>query len=516
MSKVTNQIDNIIRSAGWAKSFAALSNVMKYKKVTGIQWMTEEYLADADNEQLLLYMIASGKAYPKAAGGDEPERPAPVKNTPEQDAIQEDVIAKVKAGETNITVDGVANNITIPSAAAKAVTLTGAFQDGATVTNLSKKYLTVVNTGDAASVTIDSPDYASVTLQGAYKDIYANVRSVGALKATAESVTFDSALEGKGSLLVNADWKDNVKVVSYNTNDLIISNASDDSVMESLSITAPNATVQLNGKWGNVTSSTGNDTLKLFYTTHVDKLTVEKGNVIIYSAAPENVVGEVVLAPGCTCTGYEYHIPADGTALCGNAGIYYLDKDLSGQVNIGFSKNGTFKYVNSGKFSSDNEDAALMLFSAADVTLEGGEWLNTVGYGVWAANEGCKIRINSGKFTGSAHAVYAEKGFIDIYGGEFSVLDGEDAKYLINCYDANYTAGKAGITVYGGKFHGFDPAASNAEPGAPVSLVAKGYKSVRTGETTWEVFPEGTDVTEWTVPAEPDAAEPDASEEKEN
>ena len=48
-----------------------------------------------------------------------------------------------------------------------------------------------------------------------------------------------------------------------------------------------------------------------------------------------------------------------------------------------------------------------------------------------------------------------------------------------------------------------------SEPNGPVSFLAEGYKSVRTAEDIWEVFPQDAEVTEWTAPEETtDSAEP--------
>ena len=105
--------------------------------------------------------------------------------------------------------------------------------------------------------------------------------------------------------------------------------------------------------------------------------------------------------------------------------------------------------------------------------------------------------------------MYAEKGTIEIEGGEFDLADTTDYKYLLNCYDASYKEGTARIIVKGGKFHKFNPAASMSEPNGPVSFLAEGYKSVRTAEDIWEVFPQDAEVTEWTAPEETtDSAEP--------
>ena len=109
---------------------------------------------------------------------------------------------------------------------AKAVTINGAFQDGATINNEGAKSITINNTGDPVDIVINSEN-ASVTLKGNFNNVWANSKTVNASGAKIGSVTFDTALEGKGNLSVNADWNDPVEVISYNTNKLSIQNASD-------------------------------------------------------------------------------------------------------------------------------------------------------------------------------------------------------------------------------------------------------------------------------------------------
>lgn len=76
---------------------------------------------------------------------------------------------------------------------------------------------------------------------------------------------------------------------------------------------------------------------------------------------------------------------------------------------------------------------------------------------------------------------------LNIYGGVFETTG--DAKYLINCKDEPYKAGKCAIKIMGGIFVGFNPADNTAE-GAHTNFVAPGYKSVETtynGKQAWKV-----------------------------
>jgi hypothetical protein len=89
--------------------------------------------------------------------------------------------------------------------------------------------------------------------------------------------------------------------------------------------------------------------------------------------------------------------------------------------------------------------------------------------------------------------IYCYLGTINIYAGVFK-NNGDDKTFLLNCYDANYTAGTAKIVVYGGKFYDFDPSNAMSEPGAPVSYLAPGYHV-----ETSTVVEEGVEHTVYTV-----------------
>ena len=63
----------------------------------------------------------------------------------------------------------------------------------------------------------------------------------------------------------------------------------------------------------------------------------------------------------------------------------------------------------------------------------------------------------------------------------------EGHKFLLNCRDVDYKAGKCNIIVKGGIFHNFDPA-NNAAEFENTNFVADGYKSVTNdGGKTYKV-----------------------------
>lgn len=134
------------------------------------------------------------------------------------------------------------------------------------------------------------------------------------------------------------------------------------------------------------------------------------------------------------------------------------------------------------------------------MTLQGNGAVRAKANDCFAADvcDGGKLTIKDGTYVGNLSAIYVEEGELVIEGGTFSIQQlksgsGEERyRETLNCYDKNYQNGTAKITVKGGTFMNFNPAASAAEPGG-ANLVADGYKvvsEVRDGATWYTVVPE--------------------------
>ena len=106
--------------------------------------------------------------------------------------------------------------------------------------------------------------------------------------------------------------------------------------------------------------------------------------------------------------------------------------------------------------------------------------------------DGAHLIIEDGFWRGNITVAYAYEGTIEVKGGEFDVVQldptHKDKRFMLNCFDANYKAGKSKIIVTGGKFHGFDPGNNLAE-GPDTNFLAPGYKSVEVEEGVFEVRP---------------------------
>ena len=107
--------------------------------------------------------------------------------------------------------------------------------------------------------------------------------------------------------------------------------------------------------------------------------------------------------------------------------------------------------------------------------------------------DGAHLIIEDGFWRGNITVAYAYEGTIEVKGGEFDVVQldptHKDKRFMLNCFDANYKAGKSKIIVTGGKFHDFDPGNNLAE-GPDTNFLAPGYKSVEVEEGVFEVVPE--------------------------
>ena len=107
-------------------------------------------------------------------------------------------------------------------------------------------------------------------------------------------------------------------------------------------------------------------------------------------------------------------------------------------------------------------------------------------YGI-DVTDGGKLVIEDGEITGNVSAVYVLEGSAEIKGGTYSIkqLDPGGKKYAftLNALDANYKNKTATITVTGGSFVNFNPAANAAESSDDTTnFVAEGYKTNKAEE----------------------------------
>ena len=106
--------------------------------------------------------------------------------------------------------------------------------------------------------------------------------------------------------------------------------------------------------------------------------------------------------------------------------------------------------------------------------------------------DGAHLIIEDGFWRGNITVAYAYEGTIEVKGGEFDVVQldptHKDKRFMLNCFDANYKAGKSKIIVTGGKFHDFDPGNNLAE-GPGTNFLAPGYASFEVEPGVFEVRP---------------------------
>lgn len=249
-----------------------------------------------------------------------------------------------------------------------------------------------------------------------------------------------------------------------------------------------NVTLSTNSEWNEVTvKSVANNTLTVATYTHINKLILKRGRVWVNNAFVEDCIDEVVVEGG--------KVEANPAVDLSKASDFY-NKPAVVNINSNFSTtnvvtgiltSGHYVYENNARidFTRTGSTSAGFLLRGSKLLAEfkgAGEWHSANNPCIWLSDFDGVVKIYDGKYFNDANyseCIYAEKGFIEIYGGEFHNVPVEGEKnFLINCKDEQYTAGKAGITVYGGKFYGFDPAHNDTNPGGETNYVAEGYESV--------------------------------------
>lgn len=146
-----------------------------------------------------------------------------------------------------------------------------------------------------------------------------------------------------------------------------------------------------------------------------------------------------------------------------------------------------------------NGKGQTLTIDSKDICIEGGKSSEfaaaiTVWDGKLIINEGTFVS-GTDKSRNDSPAIYLmpmdqdDRAELEINGGIFKAADGASAQYLINCHDDSIADCK--ITIKGGTFVGFNPAASTGDTinGKPANWVPEGYESVETPEAsgTWIV-----------------------------
>ena len=204
-----------------------------------------------------------------------------------------------------------------------------------------------------------------------------------------------------------------------------------------------------------------------------------------------------------------YSIPADSTLdtmLKSKSGEAKLTEDITtGTIAAGTAAKNIVKLTLGGKTvtftGSTTNNPAMMFRYKQQVNIGGSGTIDAGGrIAVEANGADCVVTLSGTMFgrptyttdRSGGELIYCYLGTINITDGIFK-NNGEDKKFLLNCYDANYKAGTAKIVVTGGKFYDFDPGNNTAE-GPNTNFLAEGY---HTEPST--VVEEGVEHTVYTV-----------------
>ena len=185
-----------------------------------------------------------------------------------------------------------------------------------------------------------------------------------------------------------------------------------------------------------------------------------------------------------------------------------MEGDLSSAILHFCQDNGTNVINGNGTIrGGQNSDETILVngkgqtltIDSKDIRIEGGNSSEfAAAITVWDG----KLIINEGTFVSGTDknrndspAIYLmpfdqyDHAELEINGGIFKAAEGASAKYLINCHDGSIADCK--ITIKGGTFVGFNPAASTGDTinGKPANWVAEGYESVEDSNApgTWIV-----------------------------
>ena len=426
----------------------------------------------------------------------------------EREAQMDEIINNMSSDNKEVVIDTLMESIVVPETPV-AYTITAPLTDNSTVELTSPKYMTLINTSkEPVSTTIshkyvegETTSATSVYLVGDFdtltlENISPSVKS-GYDAASVKNVVISE--NNVKNLSLALDFQDGATITNNSDKDITINNKNNSEV--AMTIVAPNSTVTLSsGQFTTLNAEVSDNTLIIKKNIHIDNLNLTKGNAIVEVARAEEVAGIVenyTVADGYTLSHRVYHITNENSSKLGGVGEMILDEDITRTSSIVAPLAPAYDAVwnlNGHNITVEGTPKSGVYLNryASNLEVKGEGVIRAEGsYGLWNNGTTGKIIINDGvTIEAQTHAVYAEKGVIEINGGTFKLTNWADAekdvngnlKFLINCYDANYKNGSANIIVKGGKFYDFNPAVSYGEPNGPVSFVAEGYGVVESTE----------------------------------
>ena len=426
----------------------------------------------------------------------------------EREAQMDEIINNMSSDNKEVVIDTLMESIVVPETTV-AYTISAPLTDNLTVELTSPKYMTLINTSkEPVSTTIshkyvegETTSATSVYLVGDFdtltlENISPSVKS-GYDAASVKNVVISE--NNVKNLSLALDFQDGATITNNSDKDITINNKNNSEV--AMTIVAPNSTVTLSsGQFTTLNAEVSDNTLIIKKNIHIDNLNLTKGNAIVEVARAEEVAGIVenyTVADGYTLSHRVYHITNENSSKLGGVGEMILDEDITRTSSIVAPLAPAYDAVwnlNGHNITVEGTPKSGVYLNryASNLEVKGEGVIRAEGsYGLWNNGTTGKIIINDGvTIEAQTHAVYAEKGVIEINGGTFKLTNWADAekdvngnlKFLINCYDANYKNGSANIIVKGGKFYDFNPAVSYGEPNGPVSFVAEGYGVVESTE----------------------------------
>ena len=416
------------------------------------------------------------------------------------------------SGGVIVITDETVSNLDVPADPA-IKTIKAEFENEAEINFSTVKSVGIENLGDNVieSLTVNAPaSSANTTITvsancGTITAVNANV-TVPAPYTVENIILVTEGEEETSKIAVNANFAENASIETESSNPISINNKNGEDNLPSLNIDAENATVTLNNKWNEVEASVSENTLIVNGFGHINKLTVNKGNVLVNVPRQSDIAGvinECTLAQGSSIDYLKKEVTNANIADLCSIGEMTLMENVAratsfvtpiGTVNAVWMLNGHNVEI-TGNTSQTRSGLYLNRYSSS-LEINGEGTLRCANnYGLWNNSAEGKIVINGGNVEAETHAVYAQTGVIEINGGSFKLTNADTAdrdengnlRFLINCLDANYQSGKANIIVRGGKFYEFDPA-NNASEGAGTNYVAEGYQSTMSMEDGKKVY----------------------------
>lgn len=414
-----------------------------------------------------------------------------------REEANDEIVNSLSDDNTSVVVPTEIKSIVYPETT-KGLTIIAPLADDSSVQITSEKYFYLDNTSETGNTSTAITGIEGATsattcyLTGTFDTL--TLTNISISKSSSKNAAVVSNIvipeDNETSISLTVALTENATITNNSDKDVTISAGNTPEGVEPIvTIVAPNSKVTLNnGTFGEVSSNVSENTLIVGNSTHINKLTVVHGNVLVMNLNVSDNIDEVINPTQFTVLPYSMDV-TDKTSfskIFNNSGTYNVLNDIDNCSRIvpgTFSNSQIVVNLNGNTVSFNDPNFSIKTRGTVEATFKNGNIVSTAAYGFWADKKTI-INLENVNITALTHCLYLydKQAVINVRGGRLWCTD--DPKYTVNYYDSQWDPNNKRVHLLENvECVDFNPAESYGELSSPNNLLDDGYHTESYTET---------------------------------